>query len=218
MKLQTIHSNVVQCKKCPELIGYCKTVAKNKVKRHQAEAYWGKPVPGFGDIKAELLIIGLAPAAHGANRTGRMFTGDSSGDWLFKALYQTGFANQPTSNFLNDGLHLKNCFVTSTIHCAPPQNKPTRQQISNCNYHLQQYLHYFENHKVIIALGGISFKNYCRSFGLKKFTFGHHKIYGLQNAKSLISSYHPSKYNTQTRRLLWKDWLMVFESAASLIK
>ncbi len=217
MQLQKINTGVIQCKKCPELISYCENVAKNKVKRHQTETYWGKPVPGFGDPKAKLLIIGLAPAAHGANRTGRMFTGDSSGDWLFKALHQTGFANQPTSNSLNDGLQLNNCFVTSTIHCAPPQNKPTNQQISNCTHHLLQYLHFFNKHKVVITLGGISFKNYCRSFELKKLAFGHHKIYALQNGKTLISSYHPSKYNTQTRRLLWKDWLKVFESAALLI-
>jgi len=144
MRLQKIHTGVIQCKQCPELISYCESVAQNKVKRHQTENYWGKPVSGFGDNKAQLLIIGLAPAAHGANRTGRMFTGDSSGDWLFKALHQTGFANQPESNYLNDGLQLKNCFVTSTIHCAPPQNKPTVQQISNCKKHLNQYLQYFK--------------------------------------------------------------------------
>lgn len=217
MKLQKINTGVIKCKQCTELISYCKSVAQNKIKRHQTEHYWGKPVPGFGDEKAELLIIGLAPAAHGANRTGRMFTGDSSGDWLFKALHETGFANQPNSTFLNDGLQLKNCFVTSSIHCAPPQNKPTVQQISNCKTHLLQYLQCFKKHTIVIVLGGIAFKNYCRIFGLKNIAFGHHKIYPLPNGKTLISSYHPSKYNTQTKRLLWDDWLSVFKTAASLL-
>jgi len=218
MKLQKIHTNVVQCKKCPELISYCQTVAQTKVKRHITENYWGKPVPGFGDDKAELLIIGLAPAAHGANRTGRMFTGDSSGDWLFKALHQTGFANQTTSNFVGDGLILQNCFISSTIHCAPPQNKPVAAQIKNCSHHLKQYLHHFKHHhKAVVVLGGIAFKNYCKLLTVKNLSFGHHKVYPLETGKILISSYHPSKYNTQTGRLVWKDWLKVFETASSII-
>jgi len=212
------HQQIINCTKCSELINYCKTVAQNKTKRFNDDTYWGKPVPALGDINANLLIIGLAPAAHGANRTGRMFTGDSSGDWLFKALFETGFANQPNSDNKNDGLQLKNCFITSTIHCAPKKNKPTAAQILNCSKHLQNYINQLTKLKVVLTLGGISFKNYCKIYNIKNVKFGHNKTYHLKNKPVLMSSYHPSKYNTQTKRLVWKDWLAVFEHVKELLK
>jgi len=218
MAIQKINNDIIQCEKCPELIEYCRNIALTKVKRYQAENYWGKPVPGFGDERAKVLIIGLAPAAHGANRIGRMFTGDSSGDWLFKALYQTGFANQPESSSLQDGLQLNECYISSTIHYAPPKNKPTTKQIQNCSTHLKEYLQHFEQLKVIITLGGIAFKNFCKVYHLKGLSFGHFQIYNLEQDITLISSYHPSKYNTQTRRLVWEDWIKVFERAALILK
>jgi len=172
----------------------------------------------LGDINAQLLIIGLAPAAHGANRTGRMFTGDSSGDWLFKALYETGFANQENSDNINDGLKLKNCFITSTIHCAPPKNKPTATQINKCSEHLQNYFMQLSKLKVVLTLGGVAFKNYCKLYDIKNTIFGHNKTYHFKNKPILVSSYHPSKYNTQTKRLLWNDWLAVFDGIKLLVK
>ena len=208
--LDKLNDRVVQCTRCPRLIPYIDRVAKEKVKRFRDQSYWGKPVPGFGDYKAEFLIIGLAPAAHGANRTGRMFTGDSSGDWLFKALHLAGFASQPESQSKNDGLKLKNCFITSLAHCAPPQNKPTTKEFKTCTqHHLKNYMHYFNDAKVFLCLGGLAFQWYCKMNEIKGLKFEHHGVFDLGN-KTLISSYHPSRQNTNTGRLKWDDWLGVF--------
>lgn len=212
-----IHQNVINCTNCVELNTYCKAIAQKKTKRFINDTYWGKPVPAFGNITANLLIIGLAPAAHGANRTGRMFTGDNSGDWLFKALYETGFANQANSNNVNDGLELYNCFIASIIHCAPPKNKPTTTQINNCSVYLVDYINQLSNLKVVLTLGGIAFKNYCKLYDIKSVKFGHNKVHQIKNKPTLISSYHPSKYNTQTKRLVWEDWLSVFKGIKQLV-
>ena len=210
-ELAVLNQNVVDCTRCSRLIPYIDQVAKDKVKRFRDHTYWGKPVPGFGDHKAQFLIIGLAPAAHGANRTGRMFTGDSSGDWLFRALHEAGFANQAESTAATDGLKLTNCFITSLAHCAPPQNKPTTEEIKICsNTHLTAYLDYFKNVKVVLCLGGLSFNWFCRIRGIKGMKFMHHGKFEITDKQLLMSSYHPSRQNTNTGRLKWNDWVNVF--------
>ena len=214
-----LQNKVIKCKECSRLINYIEGIGRTKVKRFANENYWAKPIPGYGDPKASLLIIGLAPAAHGGNRTGRIFTGDSSGDWLAKALFETGFANQPTSVSKNDGYALKNAYVTAVVKCAPPQNIPTPIEISNCSLHLQTEIKLLGNTtKVIVTLGKIAFDNYCKSVGLKRLTFGHNAIYPLKGGKTLISSYHPSRRNTNTKTLTWEMWIDVFKTARDIIK
>ena len=184
-------NKVIECRQCPRLIQYIDQVGHTKVKRFIDENYWAKPLPGFGDPAATLLIIGLAPAAHGGNRTGRIFTGDSSGDWLAKALFETGFANQQTSISKDDGYTLRNAYVTAIVKCAPPKNIPTPIEIMNCSQHLNSEIKLLEDHvKVIITLGKIAFDSYCKISGLKGLSFGHNIVYPLEDHKQLISSYH----------------------------
>lgn len=216
-KLAQIEKEVIHCTQCPGLATYIREVGEKKVKRYRNETYWARPVPGFGDPDPKLVIIGLAPGAHGANRTGRMFTGDSSGDWLYRALYETGFATQPESEHKDDGLQLKEAFVTAPVRCAPPQNKPTAEEIRTCTPYLARELASFKNVKTIICLGGIGFKAYCSIAGLKGLKFGHHHRFDLGNGVRLISSYHPSRQNTNTGRLLWDSWLAVFQEARRTI-
>lgn len=186
--------------------------------------YWGRPVPSFGDPEARLLIIGLAPAAHGGNRTGRIFTGDRSGDWLFRALYETGFANQPVSTHRRDGLTLKDCHITAIIHCAPPDNKPARDEILNCRSYLIEELKMLRQVRVVVALGRIAFDNYletCRVLGWSRPSprpmFGHGKTHMLSHGVNLIASYHPSQQNTQTGRLTRGMLKSVFITARELL-
>ena len=194
-------------------------IGRAKVKRFANESYCAKPIPGFGDPKATLLIIGLAPAAHGGNRTGRIFTGDSSGDWLAKALFETGFANQPISISKNDGYSLKDAYVTAVVKCAPPQNIPTPPEITNCSQYLQTEIKLLESTtKVIVTLGKIAFDNYCKSVGIKRLIFGHNLTYKLKGGKTLICSYHPSRRNTNTKTLTWEMWIEVFKAAKNIIK
>ena len=200
-QLDLINSEIVDCQRCDRLAPYIRKVAVDKVRRHAGFEYWGRPVPGFGDPNPKVLCVGLAPAAHGANRTGRMFTGDSSGDWLFKALYESGFANQPNSDYQGDGLELRDMYIGSVIHCAPPQNKPLASEIEHCGRFLEKELKAFKELKVILTLGGISFNLICKKLGTGKLMFGHHKKHELSNGVTLISSYHPSRQNTNTGRL-----------------
>ena len=216
--IDQVNNQIIKCRRCPRLIPYIEQVAQDKVKRYREESYWGKPVPGFGDPHARVLILGLAPAAHGANRTGRMFTGDSSGDWLYKALYETGFANQPTSNYSDDGLEIKDIYITSTIHCAPPQNKPIATEISECSTFFDMELMAFDNLQIILCLGNIAFQHFIKTQGLEKYKFGHNHIYHIEKGRMLISSYHPSRQNTQTGKLLWHDWLEVFQNIRQHLK
>jgi uracil-DNA glycosylase family 4 len=210
---------VIECKLCPRLSKYIDQVGYTKVKRFMNENYWAKPLPGYGDSNATLLIIGLAPAAHGGNRTGRIFTGDSSGDWLAKALFETGFANQSTSISKNDGYNLRNAYVTAIVKCAPPQNIPTPIEIKKCSQHLKTEIKLLENHtKVIITLGKLAFDNYSKISGLKGLIFGHNLIYSLEGGKTLISSYHPSRRNTNTGTLTWEMWINIFKIAKSLVR
>ncbi len=186
--------------------------------------YWGRPVPSFGDPSARLLIIGLAPAAHGGNRTGRIFTGDRSGDWLFHALYKSGFANQPTSTHRRNGLTLKDCYITAIIHCAPPDNKPARQEVINCRAYLIEEIKALKQVRVVMTLGRIAFDNYletCRVLGWPRPSprpvFGHGKIYPLSQGVTLIASYHPSQQNTQTGRLTRRMFQSIFMKARNIL-
>jgi len=210
LSIEKLSRTITACTKCPRLAKYTRAVAEKKVKRFKDCDYWGKPVPGFGDANAEVLIIGLAPGAHGANRTGRMFTGDSSGDWLYRALYETGFANQPGSTGREDGLQLNNVFITAVARCAPPDNKPLPDEIENCSAFLEKELELLRNVKVVLCLGHLAFNRYCKLHGSKGLDFAHGKKHKLTSGITLVCSYHPSRQNTQTGRLKWDDWLRVF--------
>jgi uracil-DNA glycosylase family 4 len=191
-------------------------VGKNKVRRYSNEEYWAKPVTGFGDTDAKLLIIGLAPGPHGANRTGRLFTGDHSGQWLMKALYEIGFSNNPTSISAKDGLILKNVFITSCLRCAPPSNKPLNSELVNCSNYLVKELEILKRVKVVITLGYIAFQTYCKINDLNKLQFHHLARYRI-NDRHLIASYHPSRQNTNTKKLTWPMWISVFDVAKAIL-
>jgi len=215
---------IVDCRRCPRLVEYRETVARNKVKRFREWEYWGRPVPSLGSLDARLLIIGLAPAAHGGNRTGRIFTGDRSGDWLYRALHRFGFANQPTSSHRNDGLHLLDCYITAAIHCAPPDNKPAPSEFVNCRPYLLDEMTRLKRVRVVVALGLIGFKTY---FAARKELgwvnpsplppFGHGLQKTLPDGATIISSYHPSQQNTQTGKLTEEMFDAVFRQARELV-
>lgn len=202
--------------RCKRLVSYTRLVGKNRVRRYSNEEYWAKPVTGFGDTDAKLLIIGLAPGAHGANRTGRLFTGDHSGQWLMKALYEIGFSNIPSSISAKDGLILKNVFITSCVRCAPPSNKPLNSELVNCSNYLVKELEILKKVKVVITLGHIAFQTYCKINDLKKLQFYHLAKYRI-NEKHLIVSYHPSRQNTNTQKLTWPMWINVFDLAKTIL-
>lgn len=189
-------------------------VSMNKVRRYRDWGYWSKPLPGFGDPKAKLLIIGLAPAAHGGNRTGRMFTGDSSGDWLIRALYETGFSNQLKSVSKNDGLNLKSAYITAVIRCAPPHNQPLAEEIRNCSEYLIKEVQILDKVEIVLTLGRIAFKTYmrylCPKDSILKPFFKHGGFFKLRDKLFLVTSYHPSRQNTQTGRLSWDIWINIF--------
>lgn len=209
-ELKKLNEAIIACQKCPRLAPYVREVARVKVRRHREEEYWGRAVPSFGDPLGRLLIVGLAPAAHGANRTGRMFTGDSSGDWLFSALHLAGFASQPDSSHRSDGLELVESYISSMAHCAPPQNKPTSLEIATCRPFLKKELELLPNLEVILCLGGLAFREICRLKNLKGLKFGHNRSWELEGGLRLVSSYHPSRQNTNTGRLTRPDWEKVF--------
>ena len=216
--LDKLNKKIVDCKLCLRLSKYIKEVGERKIRKFNDQLYWAKPVPTFGDPKAKLLIIGLAPAAHGGNRTGRIFTGDSSGDWLIKALYQTGFANKSTSVAKNDGLVLRGAYLTAAVMCAPPNNRPNFSEISNCSQYLSSEIELLNSTtKVIVTLGRIAFDSYCKIFGIKGLKFGHNMLYTVNENKTLIASYHPSRRNTNTGTLTWQMWISIFEVARSII-
>ena len=196
---------------------YTREVGKIKTRKYTNQIYWARPVPAF-DPKAKLLVIGLAPAANGGNRTGRIFTGDSSGDWLVKALFETEFANKPTSISKDDGLVLKGAYITAVVRCAPPQNKPNPSEISNCLQYLISELKILDKTiNVVVTLGKIAFDAYCSVYHIKNLKFGHNKIYPVYNNKTLIASYHPSRRNTNTGTLTWPMWINIFEIARRII-
>lgn len=202
MDLQDINNEIIACNACPRLVKWREKVAREKRASYRDETYWGRPVPSFGDPKSRLLIVGLAPAAHGANRTGRMFTGDRSGDFLFAALYRAGYANQAEATNIGDGLKLKDAYITAPVRCAPPQNKPTAQEQDKCRQFLQRELRLLPHIKVILALGGIGYTAVAKELNLKpKPKFGHGLEVRLPNNQTLLCSYHVSQQNTFTGRL-----------------
>ena len=214
--LDGLNQKIIKCKKCPRLITYINKISKEKVKRFRYQKYWGRPLPGLGDFNAELLLVGLAPAAHGGNRTGRMFTGDSSGDWVAKVLYENGFATKPTSQSLGDGFSLINAYITAVARCAPPQNKLLKEEIENCSSYLREELSILKNIKIIICLGKIAYDSCCKLLHIKNEKFTHGKIYHYKKM-TIISSYHPSRQNTQTGRLTWDQWSDIFSKAKMIL-
>ena len=215
--IKTLNKKISNCKKCPRLSVYIRDVAKNKVRRFKDEEYYGKPLSGFGDVKAKLLIVGLAPAAHGGNRTGRMFTGDSSGDWVAKVMHKYGFASIPTSQTVNDGLILHNAYITAAVRCAPPQNKPTREEMDTCFDYLKQEKEILKNITTVLCLGKIAYDSTCKLYQVKSEKFGHNKLFRYDGIQ-ILTSYHPSKQNTQTGRLTWNQWSAVFAKAKKIAK
>ena len=216
-KIELLNKKIIKCKKCPRLVAYIQMVAKEKVKRFSDETYWGLPLTGFGDFGARVLIVGLAPAAHGGNRTGRMFTGDSSGDWLAKALYENGFATKPSSQRIYDGFNLIDTYVTASVRCAPPQNKPSRTELDNCLQYLNEEFKILKNVKVIICLGRIAFDSTCNILNIKGRKFSHGNSFEHKN-QIVLCSYHPSRQNTQTGRLSWEQWLSIFSHARKILR
>jgi uracil-DNA glycosylase family 4 len=220
-----LNERIIACRRCPRLVNYCRGVAREKKREFRHEQYWGCPVPSLGGADARLLIVGLAPAAHGANRTGRMFTGDSSGRWLFRALHKAGFASQPTWQRSDDGLELIDCYITAVIHCAPPGNKPLPGEIKQCGAYLAEELRRLTRVKVVLALGKIAFDNYLKSLKAKGVAlpkplpkFSHDSAHMLGNGlPMLLASYHPSRQNTNTRKLTEPMFDAVFARARALL-
>lgn len=219
MRLQELQKQIIECGKCPRLREHCETVARVKRRAYREEEYWGRPVPSFGDPRARLLIVGLAPGAHGANRTGRVFTGDRSGDFLYQALFNAGFANQPTSTHRDDGLALTDAWITCPVHCAPPDNKPSPEEIRTCQEYLKTELRLLKKLQAVVVLGRIGFEAYLNVIGETKsrFAFGHGAEFPALSPR-LICSYHPSQQNTQTGRLTQQMLTDVFLQARAALR
>jgi uracil-DNA glycosylase family 4 len=224
--LQLLQEEIIKCNRCPRLREHCTSVATVKRRAYRDQEYWGRPVPAFGDPEARLLILGLAPGAHGSNRTGRMFTGDASGNILYRALHKSGFATQPESISRGDGLELKDAFITAAARCAPPGNKPTPEELRNCRPFFERELDLMPRIKVVVALGKIAFDTYLdvlKSRGVIRsraaFAFGHGASYRTAPGQPLlIASYHPSQQNTSTGKLTEKMLVDVFNRAARLVR
>jgi uracil-DNA glycosylase len=231
--LTILNREVVACTRCPRLVEYREKVAREKRRAYLDHQYWGKPVPGFGDPNARVLIMGLAPGAHVSNRTGRPFTGDASGKFMYPVLYETGFANQPTATGRNDGLTLKDLYITAAVRCAPPANKPTPLELANCSHFLDREIAGLGKIKVIVALGKVGFDAYLNyvkrrfthpsaknaeewgaPFRRSAYLFKHGASYRLPEGKVLLASYHPSNQNTQTGKLTRKMFVEIFKQAA----
>ena len=224
--LRQLQGEITTCERCTRLRTHCLEIARTKRRAYQDWNYWGRPVPSFGDPDAQLLLIGLAPGAHGANRTGRMFTGDSSGDFLYSALHATGFASQPKAIAPNDGLHLQNCYITAAARCAPPGNKPTREEFNACRPFLARELEILRRVRIVVVLGHFALDAYLTTLLHKnvikkrsRYPFAHGKMYNLGGGMSqLVCCYHPSRQNTQTGRLTMPMMLRVFRPIRFLIE
>jgi uracil-DNA glycosylase family 4 len=200
--LDQLTAEVVSCRKCPRLVAWREQVGLERRAAYRDETYWARPVPGLGDRQATLLIVGLAPAAHGGNRTGRMFTGDRSGDWLFGALYRAGYANQPTSVTRDDGLQLTGAYISACVHCAPPANKPTLEERDTCLDYLAREVVLLGNVRVVVCLGKFAYDGVARVFNLKRRpAFGHGVEAPLGDGRTVLCSFHPSQQNTFTGKL-----------------
>ncbi len=221
--LTVLNREVITCKRCPRLVAYREQIARDKRRAYRDWDYWGKPVPGFGDPDARVLVMGLAPGAHGSNRTGRPFTGDASGNFMYPVLHETGFANQPTATDRSDGLRLHDLYITAAARCAPPDNKPLPEELANCAPFLDREIEGLKKLKVVVALGKIGFDaylNYLKRHGLlvskALYEFAHSAKYEMPDGKILLASYHPSNQNTQTGKLTRKMFVEIFKEAARL--
>lgn len=222
--LAAVENRIVVCTRCPRLVAHRRCVASEKKREFSGQIYWGRPVPGFGDPVARLLVVGLAPAAHGGNRTGRVFTGDGSGDWLFEALHRYGFASQPHSVARDDGLRLIDCWVSASARCAPPDNKPTRQELANCRPYLEAEVALLAKVRVVVALGRIAHASWLQAAGWwgrlpasGRPIFAHTTESVLPDGTIFIASYHPSRQNTNTGRLTRPMWHGVFARAREIL-
>ena len=222
--LTDLNNKIIKCKLCPRLVKFRNKVSKEKRKQYIDEIYWGKPITGYGDFKAQLLMVGLAPAAHGGNRTGRVFTGDKSADFLFKCLYQAKLANQPTSNYRNDGLKLYNLYLTAALKCVPPGDMPTSLELKTCFTFFKNEINLLTNVNTIVALGKIAFDacvNYYKEdypIKNKDFVFSHGCKYKLPDEKILIGSYHPSPRNVNTGRINIKKMVLLLKEIKKIMK
>lgn len=227
MSLSKVHQEIVTCNKCQRLRSYCTEIARVKRAAFRGDTYWARPVPGFGDPNARVLVLGLAPASHGANRTGRVFTGDGgggSGDFLMTAMHRHGFASIPTSQSIDDGLSLADAYIAAAVRCAPPDNKPTPEEIHACQPHLEAELAQLPNVQVVVALGKIAFDVWWRVMAGKGVVvkprppFGHGAVYTPKSGPIVIASYHPSRQNTNTGKLTPQMMSAVFSKAAKLAR
>jgi uracil-DNA glycosylase family 4 len=217
------NARIIACRKCPRLVRWREKVAREKRASFRDEEYWGRPVPGFGDSQARLLVCGLAPAAHGGNRTGRVFTGDRSGDWLYAALYRAGFANQPTSKHRDDGLDLRDCYISACVRCAPPANKPTPRERDNCLGYLVEDLRLLKRVQVIVCLGAFAWDGALRAlkrleYGAKRRPVFGHRAQAVVGPYTLLGCYHPSQRNTFTGLLTEKMLDGLFRRAGELLR
>ncbi len=222
--LIVLNQEVVACTRCDRLIAYCRKVGQEKRRAYMDWDYWAKPVPGFGDPNARLLILGLAPGAHGSNRTGRPFTGDGSGNFMYPILHQAGFASQPLATRRDDGMRLTDAYITAAVRCAPPQNKPLPDELANCSEYLDREIALLKKLRVVVVLGKIGFDaylNYLKRTGAIQskagLLFGHGRRYKISNGHILLCSYHPSMQNTLTGKLTEKMFLRIFQDARKLI-
>ena len=218
MTLETLNKEIIACRKCPRLVEWREEVARVKRKAYKDAEYWGKPVPGFGDPNARVMVVGLAPGAHGSNRTGRQFTGDASGGFLYPALYRAGFANQASAESRSDGLILKDMYITASGRCAPPDNKPSPEELNNCQPYLEQELEILKP-KVIVCLGRIAFERILKIFSVRGavYKFGHGASYQLANGAWVLCSYHPSQQNTSTGKLTAAMFDAIWVQAKNLL-
>ncbi len=222
--LTTLNRSITRCRRCSRLVEHREAIAAEKKRAFRDWDYWGKPVPAFGDPDARLLIVGLAPAAHGANRTGRMFTGDSSGHWLYEALHRFAFASQAESVSRDDGMRLTDCYISAAGRCAPPGNKPTQEELDTCQPFLERELVLLERVRVVLTLGHVAHRQYLRAGGWwnelaprDRPTFGHGAVTKLPDGIALLSSYHPSRQNTNTGKLTREMWYGVFRTAREML-
>ena len=218
MTLSELNNELINCRRCPRLVEWREKVAREKRRAYLDYEYWGKPVPGFGDAHAEVLVVGLAPGAHGSNRTGRQFTGDASGEFLYSALFRAGFASQPESVSRDDGLTLYNLYTAPVCRCAPPDNKPLPEELDNCRPYLEGEIEIIQP-KVFVALGRLAFEGILSLYNLPKntFDFSHNAVHQLPDWKYLVCSYHPSRQNTQTGRLTPEMFDQVWKTVQGLI-